>query len=356
MKEEYPDRKSENTIDDFLEEEESVFRYSITSYGVDYTVDTIVNRLEKGAIFIPEFQREYVWSVKDASRFIESLILGLPVPGVFFSQEKGSNKLLVIDGQQRLKSLQYFYSKKFNNQLFKLKGVQEDLEGKTIDDLNESDKTKLDDCVIHATVIKQDAPTDDNSSIYMIFERLNTGGLKLVPQEIRACIYHGKFNETLVELAANENWKKIYAAENIRLKSEELVLRFLTLNENYQNYKRGFKGFLNDFMEKYQNCTDDKLNEFKSHFVNSINIVYDNIGVNAFRLAKNLNAAVFDSVMIGVANRLRNTEDVDGEKFKEKYNSLLENAEYRKFVESNTASEASLKGRIAIAIDAFKEI
>ena len=113
-------REVEDMIDDFMEEEEDVFRYSITSYGVDYTVDRIVDRLNKGAILIPEFQRKYVWSLKDASRFIESLILGLPVPGVFFSQEKGTNKMLVIDGQQRLKSLQFFYSKKFGGQLFKL--------------------------------------------------------------------------------------------------------------------------------------------------------------------------------------------------------------------------------------------
>lgn len=349
-------QEEEKMVDDFMEEEESVFRYSITSYGVDYTVDTIVNRLEKGAIFIPDFQREYVWSLKDASRFIESLILGLPVPGVFFSQEKGTNKMLVIDGQQRLKSLQYFYSKKFNGQLFKLKGVQEDLEGKSIDELDESDRIKLDDCVIHATVIKQDAPTDDNSSIYMIFERLNTGGLKLVPQEIRACIYHGSFNETLVELAADENWKKIYAAENSRLKSEELVLRFLTLNENYQNYKRGFKGFLNDFMEKYQNPTEEKLADFRNLFLRTIKVVYDNVGENAFRLVKNLNAAVYDSVMVGLSYRLNNPKSIVGDKFKEKYYALLEDAEYRKFVESNTASEASLKGRISKAIKAFEDI
>ena len=349
-------QEEENKVDDFIDEEESVFRYSITSYGVDYTVDTVVNRLDKGAIFIPEFQRGYVWSLRDASRFIESLILGLPVPGVFFSQEKSTNKMLVIDGQQRLKSLQFFYSKKFNGQLFKLKGVQEDLEGKTIDELDENDRIKLDDCVIHATVIKQDAPTDDNSSIYMIFERLNTGGLKLQPQEIRACIYHGRFNEMLVELAADDKWKRIYAAENIRLKSEELVLRFLTLNESYQNYKRGFKGFLNDFMETYQNASEEKLDEFKNLFLQTIQVVYENIGEEAFRLSKNLNAAVYDSVMVGLSKRLREVKSIDGEAFKKQYFLLLKDQDFRRFVESNTASEVSLKGRIDKAIEAFREI
>lgn len=226
LTEEYEDYQ----VDDFMSEDEEIFRYSITSYGADYTVDRIVDRLGKDLIVIPEFQRKYVWDVKMASRFIESLILGLPVPGVFFCQEKETKKMLVIDGQQRLKSLQFFYNKRFGNNLFALKGVQPDLEGKTIDDLEVNDKIKLDDSVIHATVIKQDAPTDDNSSIYMIFERLNTGGLKLNPQEIRACIYHGPFNELLATLANNDYWKKIYTVKNSRLKSEELILRFLTLN------------------------------------------------------------------------------------------------------------------------------
>ncbi|MFG6427639.1 MAG: DUF262 domain-containing protein [Muribaculaceae bacterium] len=349
-------REVEDMIDDFMEEEEDVFRYSITSYGVDYTVDRIVDRLNKGAILIPEFQRKYVWSLKDASRFIESLILGLPVPGVFFSQEKGTNKMLVIDGQQRLKSLQFFYSKKFGGQLFKLKGVQADLEGKTIDDLDSNDRIKLDDCVIHATVIKQDAPTDDNSSIYMIFERLNTGGMKLFPQEVRACIYHGPFNEILAKLANDENWKRIYAAENTRLKSEELILRFLTLNESYQNYKRGFKGFLNGFMERYQNASDQKLKEFESLFCSTIKVIYDNIGENAFRLSKYLNAAVYDSVMIGISKRLVEVGTVDGAKLRDCYTLLLNDRDYRGFVESNTASEVSLKGRINKAIETFKDI
>lgn len=96
------ENSGENTcIDDFINDDSEDFRYSITSYGVDYTVDRIVNRLGKNHIIIPEFQRQYVWDIKQASRFIESLILGLPVPGVFLSQEKDTNRMLVIDGQQR---------------------------------------------------------------------------------------------------------------------------------------------------------------------------------------------------------------------------------------------------------------
>jgi len=99
--------------DEILVEDESTdeivpYKYSITSYGADYPVDSLVSRLERDVIFIPSFQRSYVWSLNQASRFIESLLLGLPVPGVFFSKETETGKLLIIDGQQRLRTLQYF--------------------------------------------------------------------------------------------------------------------------------------------------------------------------------------------------------------------------------------------------------
>jgi len=338
-------------IDDFTEEESEDFRYSITSYGADYTVDRIVTRLDSGKILIPKFQRKYVWNIKEASRFIESLILGLPVPGVFFTQEKSTGKMLVIDGQQRLLSLQKFYKGRFNSQIFKLKGVQADLEGKSIDELSPSDKDRLDDTVIHATVIKQDSPDDDTSSIYMVFERLNTGGMKLLPQEIRSCIYHGPFNEMLSNLSENETWKKIYAADNKRLKSEELILRFFALYESWSDYSKGLKGFLNHYMESNQNISDSKQAELSKLFEDSIDLIYQIANGNGFRLSKNLNAAVFDSVMIAITQLIQSGCTIQIETLKERYQSLLKDSEYLRCVESNTASEASVKDRINKAID-----
>ena len=128
-------------IDDAVNETEE-FRYSITSYGADYTVDSIVQRIEKEKIFVPPFQRKYVWTQIQASRFIESLILGLPVPGVFFSKEEATERLLIIDGQQRILSIANFYRGVFGEKKFRLKGVQEDLEGKTYEELNEADQNR----------------------------------------------------------------------------------------------------------------------------------------------------------------------------------------------------------------------
>lgn len=344
----------DDKVDDYSEDEENTdFRFSITSYGADYTVDRLVSRLRDNKIVIPEFQRQYVWDIKQASRFIESLILGLPVPGVFFTQEKGTNKMLVIDGQQRLLSLQKFYDKKFGSQLFKLKNVQDDLEGKTIDDLSTNDKNMLDDSVIHATVVKQDSPTDDDSSIYMVFERLNTGGTKLAPQEIRACIYHGELNKCLSELAENDTWKQIYAADNKRLKSQELILRYFALLENYKEYTRGLKGFLNNYMEANKNPGEKKIAWLSQKFITTIETSYKIAGSNAFRIGKNINAAIFDSVMIALTIYSDSVPNIDYDHLSKAYRALLADAEYLSYVESTTASQASVLGRIDRAIHFF---
>ena len=107
----FADPAPDEEIEDSTGDEDLPFRYAISSYGADYPVDGLVKRLKEGTIYVPPFQRSYVWSVRDASRFVESLLLGLPVPGVFLSKEEGTNKLLVIDGQQRLRSLQFFYDR-----------------------------------------------------------------------------------------------------------------------------------------------------------------------------------------------------------------------------------------------------
>src|SRR4051794_22550132 len=101
----------DNPVDDETEQDETVapIQYNISSYGAAYDVEGLVKRLGRNDILVPTFQRNYIWNIREASRFIESLLLGLPVPGIFLVREQLTNKLLVIDGQQRLKTLQFFF-------------------------------------------------------------------------------------------------------------------------------------------------------------------------------------------------------------------------------------------------------
>lgn len=337
-------------------EETLAYKYSITSYGADFTVQVLVSKLGEEVIFVPEFQRSYVWNINQASRFIESLLLGLPVPGIFLSKETSTQKLLVIDGQQRLKSLQYFYKGLFKEQKFRLKGVQSKFEGKTYDTLLQEDKLRLDDSVIHATIVKQDEPSDDDSSVYHIFERLNTGGTLLQPQEIRACIYHGPLNNLLDNLRVNEDWKKVYGAPSNRLKDAELILRFFALYFDFDKYVPPMKEFLNKYMGKNRNFNVQNEKELKELFKPTIQFIAKSLGKGSFRPERAINAAVYDAVMVGLARRLAKGPIKDVKRFKEKYNKLIDDNNFMEACRTGTSQEKNVRTRITKATEYFDKL
>ena len=370
--------------------------YAITSYGADYPVDGLVKRIRKGDIYIPEFQRGFVWDIKTASRFIESLLIGLPVPGIFLSKDQES-KLIVIDGQQRLRTIQYFYDGKIpihsdydleenttDGKVFALKldgndNSSEESENKfnnkTYSTLSDEERRRLDDAIIPATIIKQDIPENDDSSIYQIFERLNTGGIKLTSQEIRACIYHGEFNKLLIELNKNSQWQDIFNGKTTsnfrpdpRMKDQELILRFLALhcasidydgdNEKTITYQKPMKSFLNEFMKQNRQINNIKKEQIINIFNHSIETIHNSIGLRAFRPKKGLNAAVLDAVLVGISRRLERGLINQLDQVKLEYNNLLKNQSflYNSTETARTTETLIVKTRLKLAIDAFKNI
>jgi uncharacterized protein with ParB-like and HNH nuclease domain len=348
---------SSSQIVDDAEKDKTIvpLRYDIASYGADFDVEGFVKRLERGDVSIPDFQRDYVWTINDASRFIESLLLGLPVPGVFLAKEKDSNKLLVIDGQQRLKTLQFFYKGVFNpkkedktRRVFKLSNVQSQFTDRTYDELEENDRVKLNDSIIHATIIKQEMPENDDTSIYHVFERLNSGGRKLTAQEIRSALYHGNFIDIVSELNRHEWWRTIFGKPHSRLKDIELIIRFLALFIEGSTYKKPMNEFLNKFAAEYRNKSPEELKHFVIIFQDTINLIYQHIGTDAFKIERGVNAAVFDSVMVGVAYNISNNKIVP-DRLKYNYIKLLANNDYQKSVFQSTSDEGSVDKRIELA-------
>jgi hypothetical protein len=223
-------------------------KFTITSYGADYPVETLVNRLASNSFFVPTFQRGFVWSQRHASRFIESLLMGLPVPGIFLYKEAKTNRHLVVDGQQRLRTLQFFYGGTFQAKKFRLIGVSDEWSNMTYRDLSLSDQRKLDDSIIHATIFQQDEPKDELKSLYFVFERINSGGVRLSPQEIRNCISDGPVLPAVRILNDDKNWRKIFGDKyNKRLKDQELVLRALAMFAWRDRYQSPMRDFLNGF-------------------------------------------------------------------------------------------------------------
>ncbi len=345
---------ADDEIEDSTGDLDLPFRYAITSYGADYPVDGLVKRLRNGTIYVPPFQRSYVWSIRDASRFVESLLLGLPVPGVFLSREDPTNKLLVIDGQQRLRSLEFFYDRLFGptGREFKLEDVQERYVGRTIDTLEIEDRRHLDDAIIHATIMRQDTPSDDDSSIYHVFERLNTGGKMLSGQEIRACLYHGQFDELIVELNKDSDWRAIFGSENRRLRDQELILRFFAMKHDGEKYFRPLKGFLNTFMKSNRNLQRFTKEQLSEEFRGTVKTIRSALGDRPFRPERLLNAAIMDSVMVAVSDAIE-TGPLDNTILSEQYDQLLGVEDYLSSTKRNTAQEEQVARRLKLARNAF---
>jgi uncharacterized protein with ParB-like and HNH nuclease domain len=218
-----PREVTEGGVRDIDPDEEVLpLHYAITSYGADFLVDGLVSRMDAGDIVVPTFdpefrsessvegfQRGFVWTKPQADRFLESLLLGMPVPGIFLVREP-DGVLLVLDGHQRLKTLLSFHKGVFREKEYRLEYVQEPWLGLRYEDLDDDDRRRLDDSIIHATILRQDHPDRDYEAVYSIFERINTGGTALQPQEIRVALFGGPFVALLRDLNNNDSWRKLY--------------------------------------------------------------------------------------------------------------------------------------------------
>ena len=352
---------AEVEIEDPQDDAVPLSRYEITSFGVDFDVEGLCRRLGRAEIIIPNFQRNYVWNQVQASRFIESLLLGLPVPGIFLSRDFDSPQYVVIDGQQRLKTLQFFRDGTFDpasgsktRRVFKLKGVQEEFEGRTYQELDPRYQFRLDNSLIHATVVKQNSPSDDDTSMYHIFGRINTGGLRLYPQEIRSAIYHGKFIDHLGVLNQVSSWRSIFGGLHRRRTDQELILRFLAFFFDGEHYRRPMSEFLTKFVGRRRNPDVDFLQDSESIFTETMGAFANAMGKRAFRPERALNAAVFDSMSVGLARRIASSGRTPSrEQLEEAHSDLLEDKEYIDSVSRWTSDERFVKTRMKKAIDRF---
>lgn len=367
-----PDKTTteEDPVDDLDEASEIIpCTYSITSYGADYPVDSLVKRIEAKDIIVPKFswtqknaaeivgfQREYVWPRPKADRFVESLLLGLPVPGIFLVKEQ-SGRLLVLDGHQRLHTLQAYYKGVIHDESYRLANVQERFEGKRYEDLDTEDRRRLDDSIIHATIVRQDEPSEDQSSIYVIFERLNTGGVNLQPQEIRVALYHGEFVGILQTLNDDDAWRQLFGVRSRRLKDMEMILRFFAFLFYSDQYKSPMKDFLNRYMATNRHLQKQSKKELVKIFTDTSRTILDGIGARAFRPQRAVNAAVVDSLMAGVATRIRAKGAIKNyAQLKAQFEQLMTDREYLAAVETGTAQEANVKRRLEKAEAAFKNV
>lgn len=294
------------------EADEVLVEYDIAAYPSDYTLEVLYSMWGDGKkdITIPEFQRGFVWSIRQSSRLIESFLIGLPVPPIFFYIDK-DNKNLVVDGQQRILSIMYYFegyfgkeNEKGKRQVFKLTGLnrKSPYHDKKFTDLNETEQRKLNGAVLRAINIRQLSPKEENTSIYHIFERLNTGGTPLTSQEIRNVVFRGKFIQLLKSLNNDKNWRAIIGKKtpDKHFKDVELLLRAFGLTYHLDEYEKPMSEFLNVIAKRYKNADLENIEHFKSAFPVTCGIIKESLRDRPFSLRGPLNTSVFDSVFCSI--------------------------------------------------------
>lgn len=243
----------------------------------------------------PDYQRRYIYDAKRSSSLVESILIGIPIPVIYLCEEE-ENVYSVIDGQQRITS----FVKYLKNE-FPLTGLNKltELNGKYFKNLDKEIQRKLTYSSLKAICLDKDS----QDLKYEIFSRLNLGAVSLKPQELRNCIYRGRFNNMLKEIAAkNTQLSELFHDKNLRSTYEERILRFFVLRDS-MILDDTYVNAMNQYMAVHQNDEDNEIQKAKSLYNGTIDIVKMVLGGTAFfsydkKERKKFNGAVYDSIMI----------------------------------------------------------
>lgn len=343
--------------------------FSISSWGADLSFRELIDRYRDDELVKPELQRKYVWDKTEASRFIDSILLGLPVPSIFLAKTK-DEKMLIIDGYQRIMTVYDFVVGIFSpdGKVFRLsrsEKINTRWKGKAFSELTDAEQRKIKNTTIHAIIFVQDHPSKDNTSLYQIFERINTSGITLLPQEIRNCVYQGSLNRLLLALNKHSNWRVLFGLEqeDARMRDVEFILRFFALSSDkfHKEKKEGIslKKFLNDFMRENLNPSEDDIEFLKLRFCRTIDFLSNTFGQVVFhnlsttdpdRLVTKFNPTIFDSIMIATDYAITKSSEITTLKpIEATRRSLLSNKKYREALSKETMRTVSIRTRISIA-------
>ncbi len=291
-------------------EEEAYVEYDIATYPSDYTLEVIQTLFASGGLIIPPYQRKYVWKIEQASLLVESFLMGLPVPPIFLYVNE-ENIMEVIDGQQRLRSMLYFMEGYFGEpdtkgrrKLFKLSGLSEKspYNDRQFGELEEKSQRKIRSSVLRAINVKQLSPSKASTSVFHIFERLNTGGTSLMPQEIRNAVFRGEIVNRLNSLNVDSNWRTIMGSPrpDKHQRDIELILRSFSLFESWPAYEKPMKEYLNSAMKLNRDAVAERWLEFERRFPVVCAAVVSALGTRPFRPRGPLNSAFLESFVVAM--------------------------------------------------------
>lgn len=347
----------------------------IYSEAGDPEIDSLHGKFKRGKLIVrSDFQRQYVWDTKKASRLIESALLGIPIPVIYISQGI-DNKEYIIDGQQRLTSFFSFVDGKFPDGTdFKLTGLKvfRELNGEKYAGLSDDIQDAIRYFKVRTITFKNDS---DKNLRFEIFERLNTGSVALNDQELRNCIYRGRFNVLLKKLSRDPDFTYLLGLKkpDKRMKDIELVLRFSAFyHKTYLNYKPPMKNFLNAEAEKYCDITKEDAQQLRAAFKNACQAIRSMLGKNAFKRfykgtdkkdragywePKKVNASLYDILMYSLAKEGKNVVYQNLDSIKEAMIHLMtESQDFIESIELSTSSVQAVTKRFDLWRQALQDI
>lgn len=323
----------------------------------DFPLSTIREMFDDGDIVTdPDYQRDFVYTQKQSSKLIESMIIGIPIPTVYLCQENDET-WSVIDGQQRITSFVFYLENKFP-----LTGLSElkELNGLYFKDMDKALQKKLKSSSLNAICILKES----QELKYEIFARLNQGAISLKPQELRNCIYRGSYNRMLEDLAGNRYLPILFHDENKRKQYQERILRFFALR-NFTDYKSSIMKTMNDYMFSHQNADDSEIAESKALFNKTIDIIKQILGDTAFfavnrengKVIGKFSGSVYDSIIIPFSFFNNHDLMAHADEIRNSIENLkLNNDQYREDTYVATGSRKRVLGRIITVYNLITKI
>ena len=377
----------EPDVPDEAEEQDDSYpidQYNLVSSPNDFNTKTLVDFIDSGVVIIPGFQRNYVWDIKRASRLIESIIVGLPIPQVFL-YEQAPNKFLVIDGQQRLMSIYYFVKERFPRRekladLRLMSGGRSSIPTDVLSDdeyfsdflltlpqnsptqrnrfhrfrystLGEEYQTRFDLRTIRHIIVQQIQPEGDDA-MYEIFNRLNSGGVNLTPQEIRRCMFDSKFYDMLYETNTQEEWRHLVGTNipDAHMRDVEILLRGFAMLISGDSYRPSMVKFLNRFSQEAKAFDENFLEELRRLLSSFLKSCQD-LPADAFHSLNNrFSPMIFESVFVAACTEpYRNNRTVKGKITNKSLTALKEDVDFRAATQRTTSRPANVDTRLARA-------
>lgn len=310
-----PDGARVEAADRQLLEQQRVLEYDTKEFTIELLVQKLGKQDDDGDIYVPEYQRKFSWESSRQSRFIESVLMGLPIPFLFFGDMQ-DGRLEVVDGSQRLRTC-----REFLDDVLTLEGCERlgQLDGFRFSDLPKPQQRRLRNRTIRAVVLSQNATEADRRDL---FDRINTGSLIATGAEVRRGSMPGPVTDLIDMLATEEQFRRLCPMSTISEKRrlrEELVTRFFTFSEQFDAELPGYKDGVREYIDQWlkeanaRALKDPKLvRKLRTQFTKVMQFVDEHFpcGFTKKRGATFTPNVRFDAIAIGVAQALKRRPDL----------------------------------------------